>query len=171
MAKYLVEGSSLVRIASAVRRKTGTYVKLTLDDMVTAIDGIETGSLPSGVTALDSGTFTPASDVTTPRTQLHNLGVAPNFFFLFAEGESVSHTDFNYYISHEFGLVQGFTGTQSGAVFRIVRYSNGNTFQQLVAAGAAASYNANAFQIYASSTYSLKAGVTYRWVAGVLEGI
>ncbi len=164
----------LTAIADAIRGKTGGTGKLTLAEMPLAIANIESGGgggLPSGITVLASGTITPASDVTTQLYQPHGLGVAPNFFFLFAEGEPLSHTDFNYYISHEFGMAQAYTGTGANSAFRIARYSNGTVFNMISSGIAASAFNANHFPIHASSTYCLKAGVTYRWVAGVAEGI
>ena len=165
----------LTAIADAIREKTGGTGPLTLAEMPLAIANIKNGSdgggLPSGVTALASGTLTPATDVTATLNQPHGLGVAPNFFFLYAEGQPLNPADFNYYITHQFGMAQAYTGTGANGAFRIARYSNGTLFNTIQSAIAAAAFNETSFPIHASSTYSLKAGVTYHWVAGVVEGI
>ena len=104
----------------------------------------------------------------------HGLGIMPNFFVVAVEGqETLMPADFSYYITHEYGLVQNFVMNANEAeAFRIYRYSNGNIFSQAAAASFITVFaNTIYFYPYASTTYSLKAGVTYRWVAGVIDGI
>ena len=166
----------LIAIADAIRDKTGGTESLTLDQMPTDIAGIETGGggLPSCITALASGTYTPTADVVSVVGIEHGLGVTPNFFFMSVEGqEMLNPSDFNYYITHEFGLAQKFMMSANQLeAFRIYRYSNGSNFTQSAAVGLMGVFaNATQFYAYASSTYNLKAGVTYRWVAGVIDGI
>lgn len=62
--------------------------------------------------------------------------------------------------------------TGSFEAFRIFRYSNGTSYTQTAAVGLMSLFaNATSFNAYASATYSLKAGVTYRWFAGVIDGL
>ena len=49
----------LTAIADAIRSKTGTTEPMTLDEMVTAIANITTGSVPSDTITLDDGTELP----------------------------------------------------------------------------------------------------------------
>ena len=51
--------SKLTAIADAIRSKTGTTEPMTLDEMVTAIANITTGSVPSDTITLDDGTELP----------------------------------------------------------------------------------------------------------------
>jgi hypothetical protein len=176
MAKYFIEDTSIKDIADAIRGELGSTGTLTLHQMPGHIRSIRKyfPSLPSGITALASGTFTPASDVTTKYPIQHGLGITPNFFVIAAVGqELLKPADFSYYITHEYGLAQSFMMNANELdAFRIYRYSNGTTFTQTAAVGILNTFaDRTSFYPYASATYSLKAGVTYRWVAGVLEGI
>ena len=49
----------LTAIADAIRSKTGSTASMTLDEMVTAIANITTGSVPSDTITLDDGTELP----------------------------------------------------------------------------------------------------------------
>ena len=51
--------SKLTAIADAIRSKTGTTNTMTLDEMVTAIQNITTGSVPSDTITLSDGTKLP----------------------------------------------------------------------------------------------------------------
>ena len=51
--------SKLTAIADAIRSKTGTTNTMTLDEMVTAIQNITTGSVPSDTITLSDGTELP----------------------------------------------------------------------------------------------------------------
>ena len=51
--------NKLTAIADAIRSKTGTTEPMTLDEMVTAIANITTGSVPSNTITLDDGTELP----------------------------------------------------------------------------------------------------------------
>ena len=51
--------NKLTAIADAIRSKTGTTEPMTLDEMVTAIANITTGSVPSDTIILDDGTELP----------------------------------------------------------------------------------------------------------------
>lgn len=166
----------LTAIADAIRDKTGGTEALTLEQMPTEIAGIEVGGggLPAGVSALAIGTYTPTSDVSSAVGIEHGLGVTPNFFFMSVEGqEMLNASDFKYYITTEFGLAQKFMMSANQLeAFRIYRYSNGTSFTQSAAVGIMGQFaNTTHFYAYASSTYNLKAGVAYRWVAGVIDGI
>ena len=130
------------------------------------------GGLPSGISAIETGTFTPTSDVSSSYTVNHNLGVKPNFYFAFVEGGITDPT------SNASSFVQGFgikipVGTNGFSdVHAIV--TSGGSFSQQAQAMTSSVYNTffktTSFPIW-PTTGKLKAGVTYRWVAGVLDGI
>lgn len=164
---------NLIRTANATTGNADTDLATAIGSLIAGYGtGGGSGGLPAGISALASGTFTPTDDVTSQYSVQHGLGVTPNFFFLFAEGSSLNKDDFQYYISAEFGLLQPFalTTDTSYSGFRIYRYANANIFTQSVS-NAEGFVNVDVIVVYASSTYALKAGVTYRWVAGVIDGL
>lgn len=57
MSKYLVEDSSLISVADAIRSKTGGTEQMTLEEMATAIAGIESGG-SGDIDALIDGSIT-----------------------------------------------------------------------------------------------------------------
>lgn len=128
--------------------------------------------LPSGVTALSSGTLTLSSDPSSVINVEHGLGVAPNFFAIYADAadDYLEPADFNYYTIAQFGLRQD---SLVCAAFRLVRYGTGSSFSQManVVPHVSSFSNNSTFAVYNSSTYQLKAGVTYHWIAGVVSGI
>lgn len=137
--------------------------------------GGDSGGLPSGVTALASGTYTTATAVTSTITINHGLGAIPNFFIMYAEGEPLSCADFVNYMVMHIGLAQAFkTSTSSTATdsFKISRYGYASAFSQVASSLAMSQFaNSTVYPIFYSSQCKLKPGVTYRWIAGVLEGI
>lgn len=108
----------LTAIADAIRSKTGTSESLTLDAMVTAIDGISAGITPTGdinitengefdvtefakaiVNVASGGDVQMVTGTVTPATQTslleieHGLGKVPNFaiVFIYQTGVSIGH--------------------------------------------------------------------------------
>lgn len=166
--------NKLTTLANIIRAKSGYTGKMTIEEMaavVATISAVEPGDLPQGIRAIASGTYTcataPSSNITIP----HGLGTAPNFFILYAEGSNLSSADFNYFIVAQFGLNQSFTNSaQTSGGFRLLRYGVSNGFTQMASAVANIA-NSSVFAVYNSSTYQLKPGITYRWIAGVVDGI
>ena len=73
----------LTNIADAIRNKTGSTAEMSLEVMAEAIAGIQTGSGSSGgITLLESGSFTPASDITLYTVELTHI---PDLFICYAE--------------------------------------------------------------------------------------
>lgn len=184
MAIVRTDDTHYAAIAEALRQNLGSTAKFTPAQMPAGVadvfeagkaagGGSSGGGLPSGVTALTSGTYTSISPVSAQFGIEHGLGVTPNFFFIYAEGESLDYTAFSYYIASEFGLRQSFTTSITpGQSFRIYRYGSNGGFTQTVSVAQKSSFSdESAFCVYCSSTYNLKAGVTYRWIAGVVDGI
>jgi hypothetical protein len=78
--------SKLTNIADAIRDKTGDSAKLTLDGMVAAIAGLETGGEGMKVA---TGEFTPSESIDFPRFVFeHNAGFTPSFFYISQNGTS-----------------------------------------------------------------------------------
>lgn len=132
----------------------------------------EGGGLPNGISAIETGTFTPSSDTSNNYTIYHSLGVRPNFYFAFVEGGMTDATlnpssfiqSFGVKIpvgSNAFNDVHAFV-TSGGSL------SQGS--QSLSSAVLNTFFKTDSFRIYLM-TGKLKAGVTYRWVAGVLDGL
>lgn len=133
------------------------------------------GGLPSGVTALASGTVTPTSDATSYLEITHNLGVAPNFlvwqntadFSNTAEtgaaiGGLMLKKDVRYSTSgtNNYNLSYFVTGYNSNGILAATT-QRGNSADDDMSASTAL--------IRTTSTYPLKAGHTYHWVCGVME--
>ena len=134
------------------------------------VTGTYTGSgsvgLPSGISALASGTFTPESDITSYHVVEHGLGVAPNFTYVMlmdALDEAIPNMLISMFEYGKSGLPKKMEYGQ------IVYYDSSGA---LIQSGTqAAIFDANSIYINATSSRALKAGYTYRWVAGVMDGI
>lgn len=183
MANYKIVDSDqldadLSLVAGAIRNKSGTSDNLVFPTgFVSAVNAISSNGgnngLPIGITALASGTHTCATDPLGVLKIRHGLDVTPNFFVIFAEGQLLDYSDFYYYTSLQFGLAQAYTDSSPQSYFKVLRYGDPTTFRQMTNYGSSLSDFADdeGFFVYNSTTYGLKAGVTYRWFAGVVEGI
>lgn len=141
-----------------------------------AAGGGESGGLPTGISALATGTFTPSSDISTTHTITHDLGVQPNFAFLMLcddagttalKSNRLFHAQYYKKVINASGqsyVMRGFNiyMTNAGAI-------TGTTINALSAATNPATTSNVTFA--ASSTGLLKAGFTYRWVCGVADDI
>ena len=133
-------------------------------------------ALPEGVAALASGTYIWTTDPSSNFGIAHGLGTTPNFFIIFVDEESISHSDFYFYVPWQCGFAHAFTDTTSppsAVFFKVYRYGDGTTFRQSSNQGANLSDFADDdnFYVHNTSTYQVKAGITYRWIAGVVTGI
>lgn len=160
--------ANLTRIANAIRAKGGTFAYLAFPNgMVKAINAITTGGdLPTGVSALASGTVTFVQNKTYENIT-HNLGVAPNFIAWMLEDAAT---------------VTGLTSAavcgasfDTGADSSNIRYMI-DGFNSYGNGGGTASRATNetymtttTARMYAHNSYKLIAGKTYRWVCGVIE--
>lgn len=167
--------ANLTALANAIRAKGGTSASLAFPNgMVEAINAITTGGgtggggLPTGVSAIDYGTFTLSADSTTQANVYHNLGVAPDFAIWWLDGAHLA------------------TATTSVAV-RGVMFNTGTTATmnaRMLVGGYDASgkggsetgtYSAQYFMTKASFVarcdpdYPILAGLTYHWIAGTLD--
>lgn len=171
-----VLNANLTAIANAIRAKGGTSASLAFPNgMVEAINAITTsgggtsgGGLPTGVSAIDSGTFTLSSDATTQTNVLHNLGVAPDFAIWWLDGAHIASATTTVAVR---GVIIN-TGTNAtlNSQYVVTGYnasSKGGTASNAVAA----EYNLtkNGFTARCNSTYPILAGLTYHWIAGTLD--
>jgi hypothetical protein len=148
--------------------KSGVSIFNVLGTLEATSGGGGSGGLVNGGSAIDGGTFTPSSDVSNSYTINHNLGVAPDFYFLFREGGITEASANPSSIIQAFGVkipigenvfsdvqtyvTSGGSLSQSSQMFQLVVY---NTF-----------YKPDTFR-FSPLMGKLKAGVTYRWCAGV----
>lgn len=149
----------------------------------TSADGLQlvgtllaSGGLPSGVSALASGTYTTTEDRTSRVDVAHGLGVTPNFCVVMMETDTSSTP----LTSALVGATVFFKATKYTSSSTIV-YSAHVTMEGYNAssqstgtatrAASTAYFTASTFGIPCNSTYKLKAGYTYRWVCGLLDGI
>ena len=166
----------LIDSANTATGNTDTDLTTAVSSLIAGY-GSGGGGLPNGITALSSGTFTPAADQTSKFAISHGLGTMPNFFMIFAEGVPLSAEDFSQYCVSQFALAQSFTdnsSTNTQRYYSIIRYgaTSGNFTQTRLNGSVFTSFaNDSDFYCYASTAQKIKAGVTYRWIAGVVDGI
>lgn len=124
------------------------------------------GSLPSGVTMLTSGTFTPASD-STGEYITHNFGVKPHFV-VFALEESMQSADVTGIALYGAQVYKKAISTY-GSWFVTGYNSSGsvNGYTGRITNSAYSTTTSN--YIVTNTNYKLKAGHTYRWACGVLD--
>ena len=128
------------------------------------------GSLPAGIAKIASGSYTPTSDTSTQVNIQHGFGEMPDFVTIMID-EQVNTEDYNKYLVWEVLVMQKFknsgsTTVNDGCMYR--RYSsNGTSFTGSATTASGTTYvNTTSFGIAASSSYMLKSGVKYKWVAG-----
>jgi len=143
------------------------------------LTGTNTGSggsdgLPSGISALKTGTFTPTSDITSNYTITHNLQKTPTFSLLFLCEDAATQV----LPKCRIGQFQMHKTIQNTSGELIYMYG---VIVGMSSSGAPASSSFNdktssfatettvTFKTY--SSYQLKAGYTYRWVVGVLDDV
>lgn len=145
------------------------------DDLEGLIDAITGGAgggsgsaLPTGISAIECGSVTPTSDISATHSIAHNLGVIPDFLIVVAK--SIPEDS----LMHALTIKKDYE--QSGQQFEarhIRSYYNGST----VGAGnknypaGRLPFTETTANIECSSSASLKAGVTYYWIVGVIDGL
>lgn len=161
--------AGLLQIANAIREKGGTSAGLTFPGgMAAAVAAIEAGGgLPGGFSALASGTVT-LSSAAYGHVIAHGLGVTPNFFFAIAEGAVTTANNSGYLIVH-FACRQPIESYPAHYVNMSVTSAGINSASPGVIkeSDLDSYFNAENINVYGF----LKAGITYRWVAGVMDGI
>lgn len=133
------------------------------------------GGLPDGVSAIASGTVTPAEGSTSGVIVTHNLGVVPNFCVWFVENDYSASTGTNIAIAGAIiNKSSKYTGTSSikyNIHYLIDGYSNS---QQSTTSGRASNttyLTTTQARLVCNSTYPIQAGGRIRWVVGVASGV
>lgn len=136
------------------------------DALAELIASIEAGGgLPDGITAIATGTYTPAGDLRTGTIE-HGLGVTPSFFFMCADVR-VSASDTKYvvmdYASRDKTCFSAFRQEPSSS--SSYRYSG-----KLLLPSQPPMHNESSVTIdciYNDTTGFFGGGMQYRWIAGV----
>ena len=181
---YVTAGSSKTKTATLSSAYDSDFIASNIKKGVTIFglagtyEGTSSGGggLPSGISALASGTYTPTENKTSRVDVSHGLGVTPNFLVVMME-EDTSSTP----------LTSALVGAT--VFFKSMKYNSSSSIQYTAhitmegyassaqATGSATRAASNAYfttttvGIPCNSTYVLKSGYTYRWVCGVLDGI
>ena len=132
--------------------------------------------LPSGVSAMTCGTYTPNTKITAPIEIQHGLGVKPNFCIVRLEKDTSStalnsclvlaalfekknkaSSELNSYVYNTNMMVEGYDSSYT--------LKGGVTYNQLQY------LTETIITIPSDYIYNLPAGYTYKWVCGVLDGI
>lgn len=147
------------------------------------------GSLPAAISALKTGTFTPSSDLTSNRAIAHGLGTTPNFFLIYPTADSIDAVDFSGYNALQMFLAKPHTEYNAsseaidytGIFNRTYGYAYTGTstttaknyfLTAIINVSTKSSYvTASYIYAQANAAYKLKAGITYRWIAGVFSGV
>ena len=160
MADYLIHDSTLEDIADAIRSKTGGSSLIEPEDMpseIASISGGGGGSLPSIISKIDGGSFTPSSDTVTGNyTISHNLGEAP-------KGVAIWATNMDR-VAYSVRVVDYYLATLGNYVLEQV---NTNALRrELSGAVASGDIGSNSIKMTISQNY-YKANTTYNWLAWV----
>ena len=131
--------------------------------------GDETGGLPTGVTAMASGILTPSNDISSTYYISHGLGVKPNFFSIVAMGDYSTSTSSGVLLSQT-TIGKPFTegSAQQDATLTTIYAQGASRITGITNTYSGMSSTTRCF-IEAGSSYVLKAGVPYRWIACALE--
>lgn len=145
------------------------------DDLITQIYTALAGKAggQSGI-RIDTGSFVLDTDFSGVGIQKHNLGVAPNFTIVYAEDDSVDYANYTNYVHHQIVFQHYYQTSNIGQKTGIVYTAYGANGTMSVTANPfdTAALTVDRFVIFGvSSTIKFKAGVTYRYVCGVLPGI
>lgn len=126
------------------------------------------GGLPSGVSALTFGTFTPTSDCKSDWPIEHNLGQTPNFF-LFYTNDMHSVADMAGYCFAQAVIPKRLF--PKGAFYFIGFVTTSNMIQGISTQNSDIStvLASNLFVVDVASSRKLKGGVTYNWICGVID--
>ena len=147
-----------------------------VDGLAALIAAIETGSsgggLPNGVSALDGGTFTLASDSSPSGLYAiqHSMGKVPNFFIVAMKG--TVGTDCAGYLVLSDCVRMSFANS-ADVIGKIHSIANGGgmvTSDMTYRGMASTMFTDNNFSLFLNNR-PFKAGVEYAWVCGVIDGL
>ncbi len=138
------------------------------DILIAAIGG---GGLPDGISALASGIIAPTSNITTDYTVTHDLGKKPDFAVLMlcddASTTALQSTQIVQLQGHKPFISGGVVYYMRGVI--VYQNSSGTATNTMLSATDSSYATATTIKFRVSSAYPLKAGYTYRWVAGMFS--
>ena len=140
-------------------------------DVVGTYEGSGGGS--GVISAVATGTYTPASDISTSIEIEHGLGVTPNFCIWMAENDFSDITDVSAAVVGAMVAKPMLHSASSGITYPYQYFLRGYNVSGL--SNGTASYKSEGCMtdtivtILGNNTYKLKSGWTYRWVAGVIN--
>ena len=143
------------------------------DDLEGLIDAITGGGggLPLGVSAIDYGTLTPTTDITSTTYIMHKLGVKPNFLCLIATGDFPFKKrigEILLYTAWQKKVTDSSGSERNLSIQYTKSYASGNpNAQYLTMIGNVGSATRAYIECFANS--KLAAGITYLWLAGVID--
>lgn len=176
---YVAAGSSKTKTATLSSAYDSDFIASNIKKGVT-IFGLEGtyegtssgGGLPNGVSAIATGTFTPTSDISDDFYEIsHGMGIKPNFYMIIMTG-SVSNSERFGYLNYANCIDVTFDdGSLIGINVKLT--DSGTSYSSF-----SKMYSAMSDIIFTDTIISpylrgapLKAGITYRWVCGVINGI
>lgn len=166
MSTYFVQGSTMDAIADAINAKTGGSSAMTPAQMVTAIGAISGGggTLPSSISKIDGGVFTPASTANGAYQINHSLGEAPKGYVIWTEEIDLATAGNNAIIRGVFIVDKSVNSTTSFLYQMTVNNQNFNNYARSI--GASYSGYANASYIsYNVTNVFYSANKQYKWIA------
>lgn len=181
MGEMLVQDTSVIATADAIREKIGTSEKLNwvagkgFADVIQSI--VLNSTLPSGVTAIKTGSFIPVQGLNDNTWRSHGLGRTPNFLMIFLERDVIplNMNDFGTYAICGIYLQKTFvagdgSGQKDGFIVSI--YGSSKRPEQSISfvSDNAEYVNLNTFKLKIN-TADFKESTSYRWVAAYIEGI
>lgn len=158
--------SKLTNIANAIRGKTGKSGKMTLEQMVTEINSISGGGLPSGFSAIARGTYTLGSAVSGAGTFVveHNLGYVPDMFLFYAPSN----------IATTYSMLYAFRsptfGWRGSTYLNLCGY-HGNSTTTLSATNVTTSYGVKTLTSTQATITTYSTSTSYYWRAAAYEWI
>lgn len=164
--------ADLTSIANAIREKAGVSDTLVFPDgFASAIASI--AGMPSGISKLATGTYTPTSKTTDTITITHNLGAEPSFY-IFVKQEGATKTEGTQPIFLDFYIAKNSWGTnisrRNHAIKCIVVSTGSASIVEEPSITARA--DETTFWVQGNSTYdrNYAAGKTFIWVCGIING-
>lgn len=162
MAELLVQDTSLIAVADAIRAKAESTASIPFPQgFIDAIEAI--GAFPDGITALERIEYTPVND-TTSLTLNHNLGVAPNFFFGLRYGGSAQSGYLNWC------AVMPVPVSSTGVCSFAYNYGTSNSSSVTTTISSYYLKETTFMAIPERDNSKLCAGTTYVWYVGHVEG-
>lgn len=149
-----------------------------LDQALVAIAGKAAGggSLPSGVSAIATGTYTPTADSTASVNINHGLDVAPNFAMWIIVDDIFATAPVKLAQISGYAFIKNTVKSVDDSTIYPYHYSLRN-YTNAGALGYSSSqsttnyFTETTIRLHAATASKLLGGCTYRWVCGVMDNI